>query len=142
MALAAVPALGSHLLVHFGVPGWSFHYVPALIVLVALGAQGANAAGPQWRVLSRPTAWISREPAVARLLAMATVLAAVFLFYPTDYTQPGWRGSFDLSFSRFTRIGLCTPLPDRAPEYWRTANSRPPGGVPLGRPGDARSGSG
>ena len=38
MAVAAIPALGSHLLVQFGSPGWCFHYVPALIALAALGA--------------------------------------------------------------------------------------------------------
>ncbi len=37
---------------------------------------------------------------------MAAFLAALFWLYPTDYDRPGWRGSFDLSFCRFTRIGL------------------------------------
>ena len=32
-----LPALGSHLLVHFGVPGYAFHYVPALLGLTVLG---------------------------------------------------------------------------------------------------------
>ena len=61
----------------------------------------------------------------ARLAAIAVLLAGVFLFYPTDYDQPGWRGNFDLSFARNTRIGLRTPMPDRQPTIWRTANSGP-----------------
>jgi hypothetical protein len=66
----------------------------------------------------------------------------LFLFYPTDYTRAGWRGSFDLSFCRFTRIGLSTPIPDRAPAYWRTANSRPMAGAPARQPSLTRSGAG
>ncbi|MFI5460286.1 MAG: hypothetical protein ACHRXM_33125 [Isosphaerales bacterium] len=142
MMLAAVPALGSHLLVQFGVPGWSFHYVPALMALVALGAQGARAAEPEGRLSLLRAGLIFREPAAVRLFGIATVLAAIFLCYPTDYAQPGWRGSFDLSFSRLTRVGLQTPTPDRAPKYWRTANSRPLAGTPARRPGDKRAGSG
>jgi hypothetical protein len=137
MALAALPALGAHLLVQFGVPGYSFHYVPALIALVALGAQraGSLAAKLERRPpLLRPV-WTGVEPAAVRLLGMAAMLAAVFWFYPTDYEQPGWRGSFDLSFSRFTRIGLKTPIPDHGPQYWRTANSRPLAATPAGRAG-------
>jgi len=133
IALAALPALGSHLLVQFGVAGWSFHYVPGLIALVALGAQGAPATEPERRPFLSRMGWISREPAARRLLAMAAFLAALFWYYPTDYTQPGWRGSFDLAFSRFTRIGLRTPMPDHAPQHWRTANSRPLAGTPVGR---------
>jgi hypothetical protein len=59
-----------------------------------------------------------------RLLASAACMAGLFLFYPTDYEQPGWRGSFDLAFARHTRIGLQTPTPNRQPAIWRTANSR------------------
>jgi hypothetical protein len=51
-------------------------------------------------------------------------MGGLFLFYPTDYEKPGWRGNFDLSFARHTRIGLRTPIPDRQPSFWRTANSR------------------
>ena len=78
----------------------------------------------------------------ATVPGFALVLAAMFWFYPTDYSQPGWRGSFDLSFCRFTRTGLRTPLPDHAPEYWRTANSRPLAGTPVRRPADSRAGAG
>jgi hypothetical protein len=121
LGLSALPALGSHLLVHFGVPGYAFHYVPATLALVAVGigrattdAQSLDGFGwPQ--LLHRPD---------RRLAAMAVLMASVFLFYPTDYGRPGWRGSFDLSFARHTRIGLRTPMPDRQPENWRTANSR------------------
>ena len=142
MVVAAVPALASHLLVHFGVAGWSFHYVPALIALVALGAGGAATAQSARRSLPMPSTAPLREHALARLLAVAAVLAAMFWYYPTDYAQPGWRGSFDLSFCRFTRIGLKTPIPNRAPEYWRTANSRPLAGTPVRRPALPRADSG
>jgi hypothetical protein len=109
---------------------------------VAVGAQGTRAAKPEGRSsLLRPGP-ISREPAAVGLVGIATVLAAIFLFYPTDYAQPGWRGSFDLSFSRLTRVGLQTPTLDRAPQYWRTANSRPLAGTPARRPEDKRGGSG
>ncbi len=30
LVISVLPALGSHLLVHFGVPGYAFHYVPAI----------------------------------------------------------------------------------------------------------------
>jgi len=73
-----------------------------------------------------------RDNSPTRLLAVAAVLAAMFLCYPTDYFQPGLRGSFDLAFCRFTRIGLKTPDPKRTPEYWRTANSRRPSSPPAG----------
>jgi hypothetical protein len=142
MALAALPALASHLLVHFGVPGWSFHYVPALIMLVALGATGAHVSVPAQPGRSMRLSFLSREPAALRLLVLAAMLAALFWFYPTDYGQPGWRGSFDLSFSRFTRTGLKTPLPGHGPQYWRTANSRPMAPTPVSQPAGARSGSG
>jgi hypothetical protein len=62
------------------------------------------------------------------------VLAAMFWCYPTDYARPGLRGSFDLAFCRFTRIGLKTPMPGRSPEYWRTANSRPLAETAAGPP--------
>jgi hypothetical protein len=121
LALSALPAVGSHLLVHFGVPGYAFHYVPALLALVVLGI---GAATPDGSSLERPrlVSFLRQPP--GRLAAMAVFLASVFLFYPTDYDRPGWRGSFDLSFARHTRIGLRTPMPDRQPSNWRTANSR------------------
>ena len=59
-----------------------------------------------------------------RLVAVSVLMAGLFLFYPTDYASPGWRGNFDLSFARHTRIGLRTPIPNRQPSLWRTANSR------------------
>ncbi len=61
--------------------------------------------------------------APSRLVAVATLLAALFLFYPTDHDHAGRRGSFDLSFARLTRVGLRTPIPNRQPALWRTANS-------------------
>ena len=52
---------------------------------------------------------------------------------PPIMIMPGWRGNFDLSFARHTRIGLRTPLPDRQPANWRTANSRVMAGTGVGR---------
>ena len=121
--LAALPALGMHLLVHFGVPGYAFHYVPALLALVALGIGRAGVpadagAGPA-----------SRDRAPARLVGLAAGLAAAFLVYPTDYDRPGLRGDFDLAFARYTRAGLRSRPPLRDPGAWRTANSQElPGG--------------
>ena len=37
LVACAAPALASHLLVHFGVPGYAFHYVPGLLALIAMG---------------------------------------------------------------------------------------------------------
>jgi hypothetical protein len=111
LALSMLPALASHLLVHFGVAGYAFHYVPALLALVALGA-GRGAAAPR------------------RLAGLAALLAAVFLLYPTDYDRPGLRGNFDLAFARHTRVALRTRPPLRDPTSWRTVNSQelPEGG--------------
>ncbi len=112
LALSIAPALGSHLLVHFGVAGYAFHYVPALVALLALG-------------IGRSPVSCDDRSGPRRLVALAALLAAVFWFYPTDYARPGLRGSFDLAFARHTRIGLRTPADGRTPRYWRTANSRP-----------------
>jgi hypothetical protein len=123
LLLTALPPLASHLLVHFGVPGYGFFYVPALLALVVLGIGGCSH-GEISTVSSEPS-WPGRtRRAGPRLLASAAFMASVFLFYPTDYDRPGWRGSFDLAFARHTRIGLQTPTPSRQPAIWRTANSR------------------
>lgn len=113
LVLSVAPALILHLLIHFGVPGYAFHYVPALLALGALGVGRTNAVAGS----------ILRRPA-PRLALASALLAALFLFYPTDYRRPGPFGDFDLAFARFTRIGLRTPPPDRQPSLWRTANSR------------------
>jgi hypothetical protein len=107
LLLSVLPALAFHLTIHFGVPGYAFHYVPALIALAAIGA-GATIRG---------------EGAPVRLIAIAAISAVVFLGYQPDYDRPGTRGSFDLSVGRYTRIGLVTRPPDRLPSTWRTANS-------------------
>jgi hypothetical protein len=109
LGLSVAPALMSHLLVHFGVPGYAFHYVPALIALVALGLGRAPA---------------EDSSGALRGLALAAALAGAFLFYPTDYDRPGLRGQFDLAFARHTRLGLRTPTPLRDPTCWRTPNSQ------------------
>ena len=61
------------------------------------------------------------------------VLAVVFLFYPSDFNRPGFRGDFDLSFARHTRVGLRTRPPLRTPTVWRTDNSRSVTGALLTR---------
>jgi hypothetical protein len=115
LVLSVLPALASHLMVHFGVAGYAFHYMPALVALVTLGiGRGAVAELSQ----------------TLRLAGLATCLAAVFLVYPTDYERRGLRGNFDLTIARHSRIGLRTPTPLRDPALWRTANSQTlPGGV-------------
>ena len=125
LALSVLPPMGMHLLVHFGVAGYAFHYIPALMALMALGIG---------RVPDSRT-----DQAPPRLVALAAMLAGVFWFYPAEYDRPGLRGSFDLAFARHTRIGLRTPVDGRTPHYWRTANSRPgtrltKGDRHLGRP--------
>jgi hypothetical protein len=128
LALSVLPALASHLLVHFGVPGYAFHYVPALLALIVLGIGRVNDQEPGRESRShRVAARLTATP--ARLVMAAAFLAGIFLFYPTNYDKPGWRGSFDLSFARHTRIGLRTPTPDRSPALWRTANSKMPAGT-------------
>jgi hypothetical protein len=114
LVLSVLPALALHLLVHFGVPGYAFHEVPALAVVIALGIGRATTSGPGDRA-----PW--------RLAAVAGVLAAVFLFYPADFSRPGVRGDFDLACARHTRAGLNAFPPKKAPTAWRTANSRTPG---------------
>jgi hypothetical protein len=153
MLLSIVPALASHLLVQFGVQGYCFHYIPALLGLTALGA---SAHGGLFR--TKPTQGIAggsfvgaltgpdRQPATpevavgglkatAWLGLVASFLAAMFWFYPTNYEATGFRGSFDLAFSRFTRTGLQTPMPGHSPRLWRTANSRPVAGTAAYRAG-------
>ena len=127
MLLAAIPALGVHLLVHFGVAGYAFHYVPALVGLMAVGiAPGLEDALKRDRL------------GAVRGLAVAGSLAAVFLFYPTNLDAPGFRGQFDLSFARHTRRGLATRVPLRDPDLWRTINSiRLPGNI-GGLPSETR----
>jgi hypothetical protein len=138
LVISIVPALASHLLVHFGVAGYAFHYVPALMVLIVLGAGrvGSNETARS-SLLASPITFV-RDSAPARLTAIAVVLAAMFWCYPTDYAQPGLRGSFDLAFCRFTRIGLKSPMPRRSPAYWRTANSRPLAKTAVGQPAASR----
>ena len=113
LALGVAPPLGSHLLVHFGVAGYSFHYLPALVALLAIGAGRA----------SIPSILPSRDRAPLRLSALAGFLAAVFLLYPTDIGRGGWRGDFDLAVARYTRVGLHSEVGRRAPTTWRTSNS-------------------
>jgi hypothetical protein len=137
MAVSILPALAFHLLIHFGAPGYSFHYVPALIALAALGI-GRSVANSSLEDpgANEPTR-LPEDRAELRLLGIAVTLAAAFWFYPTDYGAPGLRGQFDLSFCRYTRIGLRTPPRDAGPTVWRTANSRQAGGRSLREPARA-----
>jgi hypothetical protein len=102
------------LTVHFGVPGYAFHYVPALTALVAVGISRASELSIG-----------GGDHAPIRLLAVASVLALVFWVYPTRYDRTGLWGDFDLAFARHTRSGLRTRPPIRQPSAWRTANSFP-----------------
>jgi hypothetical protein len=111
-------------LVHFGVPGYSFHYLPPLIALAVLGIGTLGQTQSSNGIPNEGGFHPLDDQAPGRLIVVATLMAGLFLFYPTDYDRPGWRGSFDLSFARHTRIGLLTPTPKRQPAYWRTANSR------------------
>jgi hypothetical protein len=125
MVLAAIPALAMHLLVHFGVAGYAFHYVPALVALMALGLsrmEGDDRSGTR------------------RALAVSAVLASLFLFYPTDLNRTDLRGDFDLAFARHTRVGLATKPPLRDPDRWRTINSQQlPGNALSVRPDRPRT---
>jgi hypothetical protein len=114
LCLSIFPALGTHLLVQFGSQGYSFHYIPALLALAAIGIGGTGRA---------------YASAPLRLVAISALMASLFLLYPTDFNRPGWRGDFDLSFARLTRIGLRTSMEGRQPRAWRTANSRVVAGV-------------
>jgi hypothetical protein len=130
--LSAAPALAFHLLIHFGVPGYSFHYLPALMALVVLGIGRGGEAESEAHPLP------GGRGSVPRLLGLAAVLAAAFWFYPTDYSAPGWRGDFDLAFCRLTRHGLNALAPRPSPSLWRTANSPKSAGAPASRvPGDS-----
>jgi hypothetical protein len=111
LALSVAPSLGSHLLVHFGVAGYSFHYLPALVALLALGIGRVAPVAP------------SPDRAPWRLSSLAGLLAAIFLFYPADVERAGWRGDFDLAVARYTRVGLHSEVGTRAPAAWRTSNS-------------------
>lgn len=115
LILSVAPALAYHLLINFGLPGYSFHHLPALLALAVLGIGRAPAPGDS------PVR--DRSGAMPRLLGAAAVMAATFWFYPTDFSAPGWRGDFDLAFWRLTRNGLHAPTPRPAPLLWRTANS-------------------
>jgi hypothetical protein len=114
LALGIAPPLASHLLVHFGVAGYSLHYLPALAGLLALGVGRSN---------SGQSVASSEGRAVLRLSGLAGLLAAAFLLYPADVGRPGWRGDFDLTVARYTKAGLHADLSAKSPETWRTSNS-------------------
>lgn len=126
LALSVLPALAMHLTVHFGVPGYAFHYLPALLAILALG-------------LSRTPA--DDRVAAARGLVLAAILAATFWFYPVDFERPGGlHRDFDLAIARYSRDGLRTPNPVRDPAAWRTANSQSlPGDSGRRHPGVRKS---
>jgi hypothetical protein len=129
LVLSVMPALATHLLLHFGVPGYCFHYLPALTALVVLGIGRLPLGQGSSRGVEAPS---QDDRSVPRLLGLAAILSALFLFYPTDFTAPGWRGDFDLAFCRLTRNGLNRPMPRPAPYLWRTANSRTPSSSTFG----------
>jgi hypothetical protein len=150
MLLSILPALTSHIIVHFGVPGYCFHSIPALLALMALGALAPQQFGRAQGVAlgsivasfgERIPGFAASKPALQSLKAtawlgvVASFLAAMFWLYPTDYEAPGFRGSFDLAFGRSTRAGLRTPMPGHSPRYWRTTNSRQVAGTAAYRAG-------
>ena len=116
--LSVLPALASHMLVHFGVPGYAFHYVPALLALCVLGIGAMDCADPRGGAL-----WISVRSAPACGWSPWRPSGRTFPVLSHRLRSPGWRGSFDLSFARLTRVGLRTPISNRQPALWRTANS-------------------
>ncbi|AGA25081.1 glycosyltransferase family 39 protein [Singulisphaera acidiphila] len=118
LGISVLPAIAYHLLLAFGVPGYAFHYVPAAVALMAIGAGQASAA-----VTTTPQA---QDRAPVRLTAIAALLAALFLFYPTNYNRPGAWGDIEACFCRCTRIGLQAPLTFRPLSAWKTANTRVP----------------
>ncbi len=130
IVLSMTPALAFHLLIHFGVPGYSFHYIPALIAVVALGIGGHRSDEDEEGSIATASGVARKDRAVPRLIGAAALMAAAFWFYPTNYAAPGWRGDFDLAFGRYTRAGLALPVA-RVPTHWRTANSRDLAGNPL-----------
>lgn len=124
LALSIIPALGTHLLLHFGVAGYAFHYLPALLALIVLGIGKEVQVGQVEAQVKTGLLLQIDNQAPGRLMLAATLMAGLFLFYPTNYDRTGWRGDLDLSFAKHTRIGLGTRTPNRQPAIWRTANSR------------------
>ena len=107
MILSILPAFIMHMLIHFGVPGYAMHYVPALLGLIAVGVGRAA----------------DLDHASGRLATLACLSALVFLLYPTDYERGGRWGDFDMAFARSTRVGLRRPMSIVGPQTWRTINS-------------------
>lgn len=108
LLLSVLPALGFHLIIHFGLAGYAMHYVPALLALIAIGIAPEDAPPRTSRL---------------RIMSLAMVSACFFLFYPTDYSADNKLADFNMSFARCTRIGLNLPIPKEGPKTWRTINS-------------------
>ena len=132
--LASLPALGSHLLVHFGVPGYAFHYVPALLALAVAGDRtcvvGRRVDGAR-PARSAPSAARSAgrhlRPPGQRLPVL-----------PTDYDRPGCAGT-STSVRAAHEGRPADALPDRQPAIWRTANSRVMAGAAVGKAEQTRT---
>ena len=70
LLLSVLPAFASHMLVHFGVPGYAFHYVPALLALCVLGigamdcasTRAAGLSGFPGSIATAPCAWSLWRP--------------------------------------------------------------------------------
>lgn len=108
LVLSVLPALGFHLIIHFGVAGYCMHYVPALLALIVIGVAPPDSAD---------------QIAPKRLVGLAAASAALFLFYPTDYSPGNRLADFNMAFARHTRVGLNRPIPKEGPKAWRTRNS-------------------
>jgi hypothetical protein len=117
LVLSTLPALGFHLLIHFGVPGYCFHYIPALLALAAVGLESAA-----FRATSASPGKLAAP--IAKRVAICAIPAICFFWcYPVDFADRGLKGDFDLAFGRLTRSGLASERPERDPQLWRTLNS-------------------
>ncbi len=128
LAMGILLALSTHLLIHFGVPGYCFHYLPALMVLIVLGIGRDPTFASLPRNADHPSTF---DRAEVRLLGMATVLALFFWFYPATLSAPGWRGELDLALGRLTRAGIAQSPSERQEKVWPTANSQRSDGLGI-----------
>lgn len=106
-ALSMLPALVFHLTIHFGVAGYCMHYVPAILVLIALGCSQAA----------------TTKAATAKLAFAACISTVIFMSYPADFGSQNPRAEFDKAIARYTRVGLRLEYPRTGVQLWRTANS-------------------
>ena len=112
---ASLPPLGSHLLVHFGVAGYSFHYLPALVALMAVGIGRAPIAPSRDLCGSGPGCGFGAGGDARRRSSCSI---------PADIERPGWRGTSTWRWRAYTRVGLHAEVADRAPRPGGPATRR------------------